>query len=278
MLIWILAIIRTLVTKNNMGKYKKKPLGLFLTAIIVLIFFHYLGFLKFFEKAFLSLTMPIQRNFYNLGSSLGQIVNLNEILAENNKLQEEIAKLSIDYVRLASLEAENEYFRSELNYLNQNNFKYQISNIIGRMPLNEQVVIIDKGNSSGLVPGLAVTVSQGVIVGKVLKVEENRSFVELLTNTQSSLAVGFGSQSGTNGLVIGKAGLNLIMDYIPQNQEITDHEVVITSGLEELIPQGLLVGEVSEITSQVGQIFKQAKVIPPFNYKNLQILTVILKN
>jgi len=222
--------------------------------------------------------MPIQRNFYNLGSSLGQIVNLNEIVAENNKLQEEIAKLSIDYVRLASLEAENEYFRSELNYLNQNNFKYQISNIIGRMPLNEQVVIIDKGNSSGLIPGLAVTVSQGVIVGKVLKVEETRSFVELLTNTQSSLAVGFGSQSGTNGLVVGKAGLNLIMDYIPQNQEITDHEVVITSGLEELIPQGLLVGEVSEITSQVGQIFKQAKVIPPFNYKNLQILTVILKN
>jgi len=164
------------------------------------------------------------------------------------------------------------------NKKDQNNFKYQISNIIGRMPLNEQVVIIDKGNSSGLIPGLAVTVSQGVIVGKVLKVEETRSFVELLTNTQSSLAVGFGSQSGTNGLVVGKAGLNLIMDYIPQNQEITDHEVVITSGLEELIPQGLLVGEVSEITSQVGQIFKQAKVIPPFNYKNLQILTVILKN
>jgi len=259
-----------------MEKSKKKSLRLVLAAIMVLIFFQLLGIFNFFEQGLVKILVPLQIYFYHLGSSLSQITELQDIISENNKLKEEFSKFSIDYIKLASLEAENDYFRSELNYLKKNSYRFQMANIIGRLPLNDQILIINKGKNDGLVPGLAVTVAQGVIVGKILKADDQTSFVELLTNTQSSLAAGFASQSGTNGLVVGKAGLNLVMDFITQDQKIPEQEVVVTSGLEELIPKGLLIGEVGEVQSQVGQIFKQAKVIPVFNYQNLQTLTVIL--
>ena len=261
-----------------MDKYTKKPLRLALAAIIALIFFHYLGVLGLLEQGLMKIFLPAQKSFYRFGQSLGQISQLEAIIKENSKLQEEIAKLSIDYVKLASLEAENKYLRSELDYLNAHDYSYQMANIVSRLPFNDQVIMLDKGRTEGLVEGLAVTLNQGIIVGKVLKVEENQAYVALLTDAQSSLAVSFGSQSGTAGLVEGRAGLNLVMDYIPQNQDIAPNEAVVTSGLEELIPQGLLVGWVGEVNSQVGQIFKQAKIIPPFNYQNLQTVTVILKN
>ena len=68
----------------------------------------------------------------------------------------------------------------------------------------------------------------------------------------------------------------MLLDLIPQDQEINIGDLVITSGLENNIPRGLLIGEVVEVISQVGQIFKQAKIIPPFNYQNLQTLTLII--
>ncbi len=261
-----------------MRKLGKSPLRFGLAIVVLLIFFHYVGFLAFFEQAIIKLSLPLQQTFYNWGSSFNKIVHLNDLSQENQRLQDELARLSIDYIKLASLESENEYLRSELNYLKQENYQYQLANIVSRLPFNDQIVIIDQGTLKGLKEGLAVTVSQGVIVGKVLKVEENMSYVELLSSIQSNLAVSLSQFSGTNGLIKGKAGISLLMDFIPQDQEVKKGDLVISSGLEEQIPKGLLVGEVSEVISQLGQIFKQAKVISPFNYQNLQTLTIILPN
>jgi len=259
-----------------MNKSSKSSLKYVLAVVILLIFFHYLGFLNFLEQGVIKVLLPVQETFYNWGSSISKIVHLNEISKENQKLREEIARLSVDYVQLANLEAQNNYFRSELDYLQNENFEFKLAQVIGRLPLNNQILIINQGHLNGLKEGLAVTVSEGIVVGKILSVEENRAYVELLTNTQSSLAVSLSNLSGTSGLIKGKAGNSLSMEFIPQSEFIEVGDMVISSGLEELIPRGLLVGEVSEVTSQVGQIFKQAKVIPPFSYQNLQTLTVII--
>jgi len=259
-----------------MEKLKKRQVKIVLAAILVLIFFHYLGLFNKFEQGLLKLVYPLEQLLYRWGSNFGQLVHFSEVYQENQRLREEVARLSVDYVKLESLMTENKYLRAELHYLKENKYHYQLADIIGRLPYNDQVLIINQGKKAGLKEGLAATVAQGVIIGKIFKVEETRTYVELLTSTQSHLAVSLASFSGTNGLLQGRAGNNLLIDFIPQTQEVKVGELIITSGLEELIPRGLLVGEISEVISQVGKIFKQAKVNLPFNYQNLQTLTIII--
>ncbi|MDP2587008.1 MAG: rod shape-determining protein MreC [Candidatus Komeilibacteria bacterium] len=261
-----------------MNKKQSKFIGVGAAAIL-LIFFHWFGWLKAPEAWLAGLLAPVEARFYSWGLNFSALKNYQRLNDENLRLKGELGELSVDYLKLSELETENRYLKSELDFLVTVNYRWQLAKVIGRLPLNDNVFIIDAGANSGLKPGLAVTVNQGVIIGKISQVEQNRSFVRLLNDTASQLAVSFGDQSGrTNGLLSGQAGNSLVIELIPQNEPVEEKQNVITSGLEELVPRGLLVGQISQVEQQVGQIFKQARVNQPFNYHNLHVLTIILKN
>ena len=234
--------------------------------------------LSFLEKGVVNIFKPVQGAFYNLGSSLNQITNLNEIVKENSKLKDELGRLSIDYVKLLDMQSENEYLRKELDFVREGGYQFKVADVIGRLPDNQQMLIINQGSRAGLEEGFAATVGQGVVVGKVFKVEADIAYVMLLSDSQSSLAVSLVNSANTSGLLKGQ-GLetSLLMDLIPLNQELNQGDLVISSGLEEKIPRGFLVGEVSQVDNTVGQIFKQAKIIPAFAFQNIQSLTIILR-
>lgn len=246
-------------------------------AAMLLIFFHGLGWLKAPEALLAKILAPVETKFYAWGLNFSALKNYQTINEENLRLKGELAELSVDYLKLSELETENRYLKNELNFLRTVNYGWQLVKVIGRQPLNDNIFIIDAGSANGLKPGLAVTVNQGVVIGKISQVEQNRSFVQLLNDTSSRLAVSFGDRaSGTNGLLSGQAGNSLVIKLIPQSEPVEEKQTVVTSGLEELVPRGLLVGQISQVEQQVGQIFKQARVNPPFNYHNLHVLTVIL--
>jgi len=259
-----------------MINYSNKSLQWIAAAVILLIFFHYLGWLRGAENFFLKGFQPGARIFYNWGTIFKQLTHLGQLTKENQKLQEELAQTSLDYVKLTALEAENQYLRTELNFLTKARFKFQLANIIGRLSLNDQILIIDRGSLDGLKAGLPVTLAQGVMIGKIIKAEENRAYVELLTSINSQLAVTLSDLSGASGLLRGKTGNSLLMDLIPQDQEIKPGDLVVSAALEELVPAGLLIGRVENLTNLAGQIFKTASLAPLVNYQNLRMVTVIL--
>lgn len=259
-----------------MNKKKQKFAGVFLAAGL-LIFFSALGWLKTPEAWLAKTLAPVEQKFYGWGLNLSALKNYQKTNEENLRLKNELADLSVDYLKLSQLEAENGYLKKELNFLNSSDQRWVLAKVIGQQPLNDNVLIINAGQDRGLRTGQAVTVSQGVIIGKIFSAEQNRSFVQLLTDTSARLAVSFGSGAqGTNGLLMGQAGNSLLIDLIPQSENVLENQTVVTSGLEEQVPRGLLVGQISQVEQKVGQIFKQARVNPPFSYHNLNVLTVIL--
>jgi rod shape-determining protein MreC len=167
--------------------------------------------------------------------------------------------------------------KRELNYLKSNKFDYLLADVVGKQLYNDQILVINKGTDQGLRENLAVTVGQGIVIGKIISALPQRSEVRLLTSPNSELAVTLNQEVGTNGVVKGKAGNGLAMEFIPQNLKINDGDLVVTSGLEENIPRGLLVGKINGVESLVGRVFQKADVLPPFNYQNLQFLTIILQ-
>lgn len=213
-----------------------------------------------------------QAKFFQTSSQIFKAVSLME---ENDKLREKLAAINVDYSRLNSLATENDYLKKELNFLDNSDYHYQSALVIARLPFNQQQIIINAGAASGLRAGLAVTFNQGVMIGKIIKVEENSAVVSLLTENNSQLAVTTAALSGTNGLLKSRTGLNVFMELIPQDKNVAVGEMVITSGLEKDIPRGLAVGKISQVESGAGQIFKSAKVDPPFDYDSILWVTVI---
>ena len=256
-------------------KRTKKGYFLILTTAAVLLLAHFLGALRPAENLLAGAIGPLQSAGYRLGIGFTSFRNYQVLVADNSRLQAELARLAVDYIRLATLEAENEYLKNELDFFQASQYSFELARVMGSQPFNEQIVIIDKGSAEGLAVGQPATVNQGVLVGKVIKVEPGRSYVELLTNIDSQVAVSLSHLTGSNGLLIGQAGNSLLMDLIPQDKEVRAEDLVITSGLEESVPRGLYIGRVSQVESVVGQVFKRARVTPAVNYQGLQTLSVI---
>jgi rod shape-determining protein MreC len=259
-----------------MNKRTKGFLSLILIILVVIFILHFLGFFSFVEKQTVIIFKPGEKIFYQWGNNFNQLLHWQSISSENQKLKDQLGRLGVDYVKLLNLEKDNENLRKELGFLKKEQYVYRLVNIIGRLNGNDQVLIIDQGYSSGLKNGLAATFAQGIVVGKIIKVEADQAFVRLLTDTQSQLPVSLVRSATTTGMLKGQVGQSLLMDLIPNNQDIKDGDLVVSSGLQEEIPKGLIVGEVDTVESSIGQIFKQAKVIAPFSYQNLSSLTIIL--
>ena len=65
------------------------------------------------------------------------------------------------------------------------------------------------------------------------------------------------------------------MDFIAQDEEISTGDLVISSGLEENIPRGLVIGEVSKINSDSNEIWKSVVIEPLVDFDDLIIVSVL---
>ena len=105
-----------------MKKSKKSNFLIILVVVVLLVFFHNLGFLKPVEGYLTRITTPIQSIFYKWGLSFTSFKNYKLLVEENQRLRDEVARLGLDYIKLANLEAENEYLKKEINFFKGNQY------------------------------------------------------------------------------------------------------------------------------------------------------------
>jgi rod shape-determining protein MreC len=84
--------------------------------------------------------------------------------------------------------------------------------------------------------------------------------------------------SKTNGTIVGSAGGALVLDLILKETQLRPGEIVLTSGLDGVFPQGLLVGEISKVFDNSTASFKKASVLPFFNRRDLKQVFVLISN
>ena len=137
-------------------------------------------------------------------------------------------------------------------------------------------ILIDRGTDDGVKPDMAVIVGDGVIVGKVFTADRASSTVLLLTDIRSRLGAEIQNAARTQGIVQGKQGLSLEMRLIPQDQDVSTDDVVVTSGIEPLVPSGLVVGRVQDVQTEERNPFKTASIAPPVSYDRLDVVAVLV--
>lgn len=262
-----------------------KLLIIIILIALVLFFLNLFGVTKFAIGIFQKILTPFQQITYNVSlkiKSFFQSKSNTQLKQENFELQENLKHSLINAVEFATLKQENEFLKQQLHFLESTDSNYQVAAVIGQESSSGQkILILNKGSLAAIESNYPVIISgankkQGYLVGKIVQVDNATSKVILITNSKSLIAAKVMGTNETTGIVKGERGLTLKMDLIPADKAIKKNDIIITSGLEPKIPEGLIIGEIEAILTQPGDFFNQAKIKPFADFDNLRIVTVLL--
>ncbi len=247
---------------------------------LVLIFLHIRGKSAAAESAAVQAPRPFIYVLQGAGHALGsffsyfsQVSSLNQL---NARLEQQNRSLQQNNVALQQYKLENDKLKSELNYRQTAPFGLVSATVISKDPTGfSQAVIINAGSRDGIQSKAAV-LAQGVLIGKVTEVNDFTSKVLLVTDPQSTLDAQI-SATGDNALVRGSYGSGMVIDMVSQNIQINKDDQVVTAGLNQDIPRGILIGTIGDLQSAKNDLLQKATVISSADLKNLNFVSVIKK-
>jgi rod shape-determining protein MreC len=209
----------------------------------------------------------VQQWFYKpagfIAGFFEDISNLRTIYEENEQLRITAAAYSRDKINYNFVEKENERLKEELKFTQQQkemyNYNYLIAQVISvSNDANNRTMMINLGSKNGIKPNMAVTTVDGLI-GLVSSVTPFTAAVTPITEldeaspTFNSIAVTImGRENDSFGILssYNKETSRLVMTKIAENDKMEIQDTVITSGLGNVYPRGLVVGTVE--TMQLG--------------------------
>lgn len=181
-------------------------------------------------------------------------------------LELRIAELAEAKNRVAVLEKENRELRAQLG-VTALKLKNQIPAVVlGTGRFLEIGVGTDQGAKLG-----QTVVYRDNLVGKIIKISSQISFVQLPTDPEARIAAKVGV---VRGLVKGEFNSAIIISQIAQNEEIRPEDLVLTSGEGGGYWPGLTIGRIVIVKPGQNGIFKEAEVAPLIDYSKLEIVYV----
>jgi rod shape-determining protein MreC len=261
-------------------KTKSKTFLSVSSVIIITIIFHYIGWLRPIENFLRTTIQPGSQALYSLSIKIGDneenFSNIDELKEAYSNLQTKILEYQSTIVGKEILKLENEELREQLNFKTKNNYTTIGAQVIGKNidPLGN-TIILDRGQNDGIQEDCPVITGEGIFIGKVIRVEAYASVVRLINDNQSKIAATIMNRDKSIGIVEGGYGISVRMNYIPQNEDINVGEIVITSGLEDLTPKGLLIGTIEAIEKEAYQPFQRTILKPLANLEKISLVSII---
>lgn len=227
---------------------------------------------------------PIQKLITNTGNSIsnffGYFSDVDAIRNENKSLKEENAELLTQIEILKVKETENESLRSLLGLKKSlTNLETEGAQIVARDISNWfSSFTVDKGTADGIAIDQTVIANNKALVGRVYEVGSNWAKVVVITDPECSVGV-YAERSREYGVTEGDAHLQkegkLKLSYISQNTSLLVGDTLLTSGLGGVFPEGLIVGKVQNIKTDVQGISQYATVIPMCDIDRLKTVLII---
>ena len=181
--------------------------------------------------------------------------NLNyEILDENEKLKS-----------IANIDKTLSSFKSINATVIERNQAYWLESIT-----------INKGKKDGVDIGMAVVVSEGLI-GKVTNITKNTSTVKLITSNDNNNKISIKIKNGESYIykVLETSKDKLIIKGIDNSIKSLDNASVLTSGLSDIYPSGILIGNIIRLSSDKYGTSKTAFVNSEVDFKNIRFVSVL---
>lgn len=236
-----------------------------------------------FEGIVGNVLSPVQKYLYIGGQRINGffsfISSISTISKENEALKEKVEALENKLVDYQTVKSENDRLRDMLDFKNENkSYSYLGANVVGKGSDNwYDVFIIDKGSNQGVKKYYPVVTSKG-LVGQVIEVGPNWSKVMAIIDENSRVS-GAVSRTGDQGMVQGMPGedgdKNCRITYLKADSTIQKGDYIVTSGISKFFPKNIIIGVVSEVTSDANNFVKSAVIKPNVDFTKLEEVFII---
>ena len=251
-----------------------KVLTVFVLILVVLAF-------GFFQKEVKNLAYGFssgwQEAFWQAGNRVSDffkgVLKRGEIKEELDRSLLENQKLLSQIASLKEIEKENQTLREALGMGLEKEFQLELAYLISK-DISKDSILINKGEKEGILKGMSVITSGKVLVGRIGRVFEDFSEVILISNKESSFEAKIAGQD-IFGIAKGKGSLKVSLELIPREKSVSREDLVVSSSLGGIFPQGLLVGKVREVKKSDVEPFQIAEIIIGFTVDNLNKLFII---
>lgn len=181
--------------------------------------------------------------------------------SENERLRKRLNTLEIERQRLLEAEATNRRLQQLLNFRSElPGGAITASIIAGSATSWFQSCVLNKGSADGVRKGMAVVTPLGVI-GKVVTVTGRTAKVLLLTDPNSGIDV-LVQRTRSRGIISGSLESGTVLKYIKRSEDVQEGDRLVTSGLDNVFPKGMLVGTVIKVRKQSRGLFQNVEVMP----------------
>lgn len=194
---------------------------------------------------------------------------------QNEKLIKEIELLNNKINLLKEIAIENTRLKEMLSFKQGSLHKLIVARVIARSADSwSSTLLIDKGRHSNIKEGMVVVNYSGLI-GRVVETQYATSKIMLLADPNVCVS-SIVQRSRQEGLVCGTLGPNLIMKYLANDADINIKDTIITSGLNETYPKGIVIGTVVDIVKEFSGLSLYAIIKPAVNLSSVEEVFLII--
>jgi len=239
--------------KKNNNNYK-----------ILLVF---IGIVVFISVLYFSLNGNVNLSITYLKDILykpfSDINNKNDIIGKN--VNEELVEENDRLKDLANISYTLSGFRSINATVIERNHSYWLESMS-----------VNRGKKDGIDIGMAVVVSEG-LVGKVVNITNNTSLIKLITSEDNNNKISVKIKTGETYIykVLELENNNLVINGVEKDVNVEKGMKVLTSGLSDIYPSGIIVGEVDKIENDNYGVSKRLYITSKVNFDNLRFVSIL---
>ena len=198
---------------------------------------------------------------------------LEELKKENQALKKQILLLTNDASALNEIVARSVSKSIQLNWANSYPKPVIFGDILGIStdPLT-RIWWLNLGVQDGIKVKQPAVVAEG-LVGRIQNISSKQSTIQIILDQRSRFPV-LVQRNRSRGIVVGTGnGIELRQVLVGDELKIGDR--IITSGLSQLFPKGLFVGEIQKIVQSDNQLFQTAVLEPGVEFNRVESVGIL---
>lgn len=235
------------------------------------------------QKGISAFLLPMEKGLNSMGQWVGDqrehSRSLNDLLAENESLKQQIDQLN---TKISSMENNLSELESLRELLKMKEV-YPDYEMVGARIISKDAgnwynnFIIDKGSNDGIKKDMNVIYDNG-LAGIVTDVSATNATVRSIIDDTSSVS-GMLSKSAELCIVNGDLKLYqeglLGVEMISKDAQVTAGDEVVTSYISDKYLPGLVIGYISDVSMDSSNLSQNAKITPKVSFDNITSVMVI---
>ena len=230
------------------------------------------------------IVVPFQKGISEVGSWMNdrseELSEIQDLLAENERLKKQIDELTIDITRLQ----QDKYELNNLRELYQLDSQYDEYEKVGARIIARDAgnwyssFVIDKGYDDGIEVNMNVMAGAG-LVGIVVDVGPNWAKVTSIIADNANVSRKVLSTSDnlivSGNLELMAEGVISFSQLIDSDNQVVEGDKIVTSSISDKYLPGILIGYINSISADSNNLTKSGRVTPAVDFEHLEEVLVI---